>query len=159
MSSSPEESLQQLLLNMKTLLLSTLNKEGLPNISYAPFFRDEDGVYYIFISQLANHTQDLLTNPVAAIMLAADEQDTQQVFARTRVTYQCHVERVAVENHQYEMLLDQFSIKFGSVIDVLRDLPDFILFRLTPEHGRFVKGFGQAYELKGKLLQELKPVK
>ncbi|MEE9350828.1 MAG: pyridoxamine 5'-phosphate oxidase family protein [Thiotrichaceae bacterium] len=159
MSRSPEEALQQLLTDVHTLQIASIRSNGLPNISYAPYIRDEHGTYYIFISQLASHTQDLIENPAVAILLTLDEQDTKQIFARTRVTYQCQVERVLIEEQSYSLLLDQFAESFGNVVSVLRDLPDFILFRLTPESGRFVMGFGQAYELTGDSLQELLHIK
>ena len=156
MSHSPEEVLQQLLSTIHTIQISSITPNGLPNISYAPYVRGEDGVYYIFISQLASHTEDLLANPAVAILLTEDENNTRQVFARTRVIYHCRVEVVHSEGLLYEPLLSQFSEKFGNVFGVLRELPDFILFRLIPESGRFIKGFGQAYELKGEKLQDLK---
>lgn len=156
MSKSPEEVLQHLLQSIHTIQISSLTTDNLPNISYAPYVRDESGAYYIYISQLASHTKDLLDNPVVAIMLTEDEQDTRQIFARTRVTYQCHVEVVLPSEQSYSILLDQFAASFGGVIDVLRELPDFILFRLLPDNGRFVKGFGQAFELEGVLLQNLR---
>lgn len=159
MSHSPEEVLQQLLSTIHTIQISSITPDGLPNISYAPYVRGEDGVYYIFISQLASHTEDLLANPTVAILLTEDENNTRQVFARTRVIYHCRVEAVHSEGLIYEPLLSQFSEKFGNVFGVLRELPDFILFRLIPESGRFIKGFGQAYELKGKKLQDLKHIK
>ncbi len=155
MSHSAEEVLQQLLSTIHTIQISTITPDGLPNISYSPYIRDEQGAYYIFISQLASHTSDLLENPVVAILLTEDEKDTRQLFARTRVVYHCRVELVHSEEHSYEALLSLFSEKFGSVFSVLQELPDFLLFRLIPENGRFIKGFGQAYELEGKKLQEL----
>ena len=159
MSSTAEEDFQQLLSSIHTIQLSSITSDSLPNISYAPYVRDEQGAYYIFISQLASHTQDLLDNPVAAILLAEDEQNTRQIFARTRVTYFCRVEIVNVKENNYPLILDKFSEEFGSVISLLKGLPDFILFRLVPESGRFVKGFGQAYELEGENLQELRHIR
>ncbi len=158
MSNSPEVVLQQLLTETQTLHLSSIRPDGLPNISYAPYIRDEQGAYYIFVSQLASHTEDLLNNQIIAIMLTKDEQDTQQIFARTRLTYQCQVEKVSESEQDYQPLLDQFATKFGNVVSVLRNLPDFILFRLVPESGRFVVGFGQAYRLAGESLQKLQKI-
>jgi putative heme iron utilization protein len=47
----------------------------------------------------------------------------------------------------YDALLDRFEIRFKQIINVLRTLPDFILFRLEIQSGRFVQGFGKAYEI------------
>ena len=88
-------------------------------------------------------------------MLTADEQDTKQIFARTRATYSCSVSQVSTSDGLFSAQLDQFEENFGSVIALLRGLPDFILFRLSPISGRFVMGFGQAYGLGGPALQDL----
>ena len=40
-----------------------------------------------------------------------------------------------------------FQRKFGKVFDMIRPLPDFVLFRLIPDGGLYVRGFGQAFEV------------
>jgi len=158
MKKSPQESFKKFKGNVKTLSLSTLTDEAKPNISYAPFIEDENGSFYLFLSQLASHTQDLLTHPVASILLLEDEQDARQLFARQRISYQCQVEVVATEDNTYEELLEQFQQRFGKVIELLGSLPDFKLFRLSPYEGRYVKGFGKAFELTGPNLTELQHI-
>lgn len=39
--------------------------------------------------------------------------------------------------------------RFGDIIDGLSGLEDFVLFRLAPTQGLFVKGFGQAFQVSG----------
>ena len=58
----------------------------------------------------------------------------------------------------YNPLLDRMQARFGEVMGVLRGLGDFVLFRLKPQTGRFVMGFGQAFVLAGQCLQELQPI-
>lgn len=158
MSKSPLEILQQLLDQTQSLQMATLNAQGGPAISYAPFIRDEQGCFYVFISQLASHTRDLLQHPQVAIMVIADEHETRQIFARTRATYQCQVEVIGRDEALYNPLLDRMQARFGEVMGVLRGLGDFVLFRLKPQTGRFVMGFGQAFVLAGQCLQELQPI-
>jgi len=43
-------------------------------------------------------------------------------------------------------IVDKFAQGFGSIITVLRDLEDFRVFKLTPTSGRFVMGFGKAFD-------------
>jgi len=155
---SPPEVLGKLLAEAQTLQLATLDAAGEPAISYAPFVRDAQGNFYIFVSQLASHTQDLLGHPHAAVMLVADEQDTRQIFARTRATYQCAVETVARDAVQFPQRLDAMQERFGEVVGLLRGLGDFVLFRLKPQSGRFVMGFGQAFVLAGDGLRELQAI-
>ncbi|MDD5393388.1 MAG: pyridoxamine 5'-phosphate oxidase family protein [Thiothrix sp.] len=158
MSKSPQEALGQLLVQAQTLQLATLDASAEPAISYAPYVQDGVGNFYIFVSQLASHTQDLLRHPSVAVMLIADEQDARQIFARTRATYQCVAETVARDDAQFPPVLDAMQERFGEVVSVLRGLGDFMLFRLKPKSGRFVMGFGQAFVLGGEGLRELQHI-
>ena len=157
-----KETLEESFINFKqsvqTLQLSTLTAEGKPNGSYSPFVADELGNFYIFVSQLASHTQDLLVNPQASILLVQDEVEARQIFARRRISYQCDVEIVEQDSVDYVPMLDAMEKRFGNVMQLLRTLPDFILFRLKPYQGQYVKGFGKAYKLMGDGLLELEHI-
>jgi len=147
MKQDPEEALAELQQSAQSLFLSTITKEGMPNASYAPFVRDEANHFYIFVSQLASHTADLLANPHASILLAEDEKDCRQIFARKRLSYHCQCRVVEKIEANYDTVLDQFEARFGNMIPLLRTLPDFILFELTVESGNFVQGFAQAFKI------------
>ena len=100
-----KESLQKSFLrfkdSVKTLHLSTITKEGLPNASYAPYvfgqLEGDEGNLYIFVSQLASHTQDLLANAKVSVLLMQDEVDARQIFARRRINYQCLVVSMSIQ--------------------------------------------------------------
>jgi len=158
MDDSVEQSFRNFKQSVKTLQLSTLTKEGKPNASYSPFVVDKQGNFYIFVSQLASHTQDLLANPQASILLIQDEADTRQIFARRRISYQCDVEIVDADSSDYLLMINMLEERFGNVVSLLRTLPDFILFRLTPYQGQYVKGFGKAYKLEGEGLLRLEHI-
>lgn len=162
MSNLPEQDFLKFKTSVKTLSLSTLTEAGHPNISYAPFIEDDNGCFYLFLSQLASHTQDLLNpsnnNPVAGILLMEDEQVSRQLFARQRITYQCEISIIQSDDTTYTDILDNFESSFGSIIPLLRNLPDFILFKLSPTEGRYVQGFGKAYQLVGESLTELEHI-
>ncbi|MGB1092722.1 MAG: HugZ family protein [Oceanobacter sp.] len=155
MSDNPYEVLQTLKSQAKTLQLATLNNKGQPAISYAPFVLDADGDFYVYVSELASHTAELLTHGQAAVLLIADEQDTKQIFARTRANFDCLASVVDQGEAAYEEILDRFEFRFGNVMNVLRTLNDFRLIRLHPISGRFVMGFAQAFELAGPGMTEL----
>ena len=159
MGESLEQSFNNFKQSVKTLQLSTLTVEGKPNASYSPFVVDKQGNFYIFVSQLAGHTQDLLANQQASILLIQDEADTRQIFARRRISYQCDVESVSDESSDYLPMLNALEERFGNVVELLRTLPDFILFKLRPYQGQYVKGFGKAYKLVGDGLLELEHIK
>jgi heme iron utilization protein len=58
----------ELMESEQTLLLSTASTKGVPDISYAPFVRDNAGIFYIYVSELAGHTVNLLNNPLASLL-------------------------------------------------------------------------------------------
>lgn len=158
MSRDPRENLDALLDCARTAHLATLDQEGAPALGVAPFVRDDRGAFHVFLSGLASHTRDLLRDPRVAVMVTADEGDTPQPFARTRVTYRCVAEVVPREAPEFAAGLDALEERFGAIVRQLRGLGDFVLFRLVPQQGRFVQGFGQAFDLAGDGLRELRHV-
>ncbi len=130
---------------IKSLMLSTINAEGVPQASYAPFVMTSDRSIYIFVSGLSAHTQNLQTCPKAGVLFIQDEAETNQIFARQRLMYDCTVELIERHDPNWTGWADQFKTRFGNIIDMLRQLPDFQIFRLIPYAGRFVVGFGAAY--------------
>lgn len=143
----------------KTLILATLNASDWPEASYAPFIEDEVGNHYIFVSELAAHTQHLLENKKVSWMLIADEQDTRQLFARQRFTCVGHVEVISRDAAEFADRLEQMQDRFGEIIDLLKGLGDFHLLKLMPERATYVRGFGQAYALSGEGLNQIEHLK
>ncbi len=158
MSKSPQETLGQLLAGTQSLQIATLDATGEPVISYAPFVQDAGGSFYIFVSGLSSHTQEIINHPHVSVLLLEDESAARQIFARTRVTYRCEAEVVARDAAVFPQMLDALEARFGNVVGLLRGLGDFVLFRLQPVSGRFVMGFGQAFTLAGEGLRELQHI-
>ena len=156
---SPEIIYSNLLEKNRTLHLATVDNDGIPSASYVPFVRNKKGSFNIYTSRLSKHTRDLLQNPRASIMLIEDEQDTHQIFARTRVTFSCKAKVIEPTDKCYETILKTMEKRFGNIVETLRGLPNFVLFQLVPESGRFVVGFGQAFDLVGDELQLFVPIK
>lgn len=154
----------------KSLILSTLDSQGALETSVAPFIFKDDKLY-IFVSELAKHTQNLLglivsneslkstklPGLVSAILLA-DEAQTEQLFARERITLQLSVAELSAKDKAYSDLLNDFADQFGEVISVLRGLSDFHLFEFTIQKGGYVKGFGQAFAFENKPCNALQPI-
>jgi len=139
--------LQELLTSQQTLLLSTASASCVPDLSYAPFVRDQAGCFYIFVSELAGHTANLLNNPQASVMFIRPESETRNLFARERAVFNCSVKELDRDEPIYTAQLMALQDKFGEVVGVLRSLSDFHLFALCPESGRYVAGFGRAYTI------------
>ncbi|MBF6057794.1 MULTISPECIES: HugZ family protein [Thiomicrorhabdus] len=148
----------------QALVLSTLDENGKIETSTTPFAMDEGGSLYIFVSELSQHTKNLLwlcgqDQQVVSGLLLEDEMQTEQPFARQRLSFQARVAQVNRGTKQGQKALGLMKDRFGEIIDLLSGLGDFHLFALQPLEGGYVKGFGQAYRFEGCLCQNLRPVR
>lgn len=140
-----------LLTRMRSLQLSTVDNDGTPHCGYTPYlYRSPD--FYVFVSHLSAHTRDMDSTGRAAMMVIDDEQNSPQIFARIRASFQCEATSCSTGDDETERLLDAYQERHGKMAGLLRQLPDFRLVRLTPVSGQFVMGFGQAYRVSGKLM-------
>ncbi len=140
----------------QSAIIGTANGEGIPNASYTPFIIDEFKNIYIYISGLSTHTQNLVVNPHASVMLIEDEDKTEQIFARHRLTFECTATLIERDSDIWQEIMNSFHARFGEIMEVLSGLQDFRMFKLTPKEGRFVIGFGAAYFISGDNLNQLK---
>ncbi len=143
---------------LSTVILGTASSDGTPDASVAPTVIDTTGAFVICISGLAAHTRNLRANPRASVLLAVDEADTPQPFARRRLTFACTAQPVARGTPEHATLFAALREKFGPTLDVLAGLPDFDLVRLVPTGGRLVLGFGAAYDVDPLDWQTVTPV-
>lgn len=132
----------------RTLQLATVDAEGRPNVSYAPYVQNQEG-YFVLISKIARHARNLLENPNVSLMMIEDEESSKQLFARKRLTFDAVANVVERDTEVWHQVVGQMKERFGEIIDGLSQLEDFVLFNLKPESGLFVKGFGQAYQVSG----------
>lgn len=70
----------------KSLMLSSLDENGLPYASYAPFAVGDDCLY-VLISEIAVHGKNLQLNPQASALIIEDEDTANELFARLRVFF------------------------------------------------------------------------
>lgn len=141
---SPKEQLQELIVEQKSLQMASLTSEGLPYASYAPFV-NHNGYFYIYISELAKHTQNLIEDKRISILIVEDESKCSQIFARKRLSGEGDVVEVERTEESYVEIVEVFTERFGNIMNVLGNLSDFRLFRIEINAGGFVMGFGKAY--------------
>ena len=128
----------------KTLMMATLDQNATPNVSYVPFAFLEDS-YYVLVSEMAQHGQNLQQCKQVSIMLIDDESETRQIYARKRVTFDATASEVPRDSETWQRGIAALRARQGNILDNLSQLADFRLFRLIPEKGLYVKGFGQAF--------------
>ena len=139
----------------RSLQLATVSADSTPLASYAPFVVDADQRFYILVSDLSAHTRHLQERGVASVLLIEDEAKTLNIFARVRMTLTCAASEVQRGSDAWHSAIQVFHARCGSIIETLCALSDFHLFRLTPESGVFVKGFGKAYKIDGEGLNRI----
>ncbi len=132
----------------KTLILSTSNTENQPLTSYTPFVRFNDNRFGIFISNLSEHTKNLRTNNKLSVMMIEPEAESSQIFARTRLIYQCTAEFCLKGSDEETLIINSLEKSFGKIMQQLKQLPDFNACYITPSSANFVCGFAQAYSFK-----------
>ncbi len=147
-------SLDEFLEPLKSLTISSIDENGNPFSSYAPFVKFNHK-YYVYLSLMAKHSNNLTQNPKTSIFFCEDEKDCKNIFAKKRATLQCEVKRLEQNSNEEKEILEQFGLKFGNeMITMLKNLGDFYLFEFKPFYGGAVFGFGKAYNLGGENFEE-----
>ena len=148
------KNLNEFLEQIKSLTISSLDENGYPFSSYAPYVK-YNNKYYVYLSLMAKHSSNLTQNKIASIFFCEDEQDCKNIFAKKRVSIQCETLKLAQNTQNEEEILNEFKAKFGEeMVNMLKKMGDFYLFEFTPFYGEAVFGFGKAYNLGGENFEE-----
>lgn len=137
-------------------MLATTSSEGLPEASYAPCYYSQ-GSFYVFVSELASHTRNLLQNPQASLLLT--ENQPRNLFACKRATIQVLAQPLDRNSALAEGILNQMQEQLGDTLALLKQLQDFHLIQLQPQKASYVTGFGKAFELQGQELEKITHIK
>ncbi|HEX5011004.1 MAG TPA: DUF2470 domain-containing protein [Planctomycetota bacterium] len=141
--------------SFRSVVLATTDADGRPHASYAPFVVDERRHLYCLVSGLAEHTANLQATGRACALFIEDEGRAQQIFARRRLTYDCRADVVPAGDPLRADIARRFTERFGGIAQQLLSMPDFRPVRLVPVKGRFVIGFGAAFDVEGADLARL----
>lgn len=134
---------------LDAVMLSTTSTEGIPDASYAPCFLDGVGRCLVLVSRLAQHTENLVTHPVASLMWIEDRNSNRNAFARRRLILQCSAENIERDSEEWNGILGQMEEQLGNTVRLLASLPDFMLFRFDAVRGNYIRGFAQAHLVSG----------
>ncbi len=135
---------QELINASKSVILATVDADGFPNPSYAPFVQ-VGSTFYILVSFMAKHTKNLADGRKAAIMFIEDESATKQIYARERLTLEAAPSQIEKDSEVWNNVVAQLKQTHGKVVDVISEMGDFILIALQPVKGSYLNGFGSAY--------------
>ncbi|RXJ97390.1 heme iron utilization protein [Malaciobacter molluscorum] len=140
--------LNEFINSFKSINLSTLDENNFPFSSYAPFIK-YNNKYYVYLSDMAKHANNLKNNPKVCIFFIEDEKDCENIFARKRVTLQATSNLIKRDTKKFEKILDEFEKLNKDTVKVTREMLDFNLFELAPIYGEAIFGFGKAYNIGG----------
>ncbi|MGV2450285.1 pyridoxamine 5'-phosphate oxidase family protein [Chryseobacterium cucumeris] len=141
---------QELINASKSVILATVDAEGNPNSSYAPFVQ-VDQIFYILVSFMAKHTKNLADGRKTSVMFIEDESATKQIYARERLTIEAATSQIERDSEVWNAVVGKLRETHGKVVEVISEMGDFILIALQPVKGSYVNGFGSAYFVNSKL--------
>ncbi|WP_270978239.1 HugZ family heme oxygenase [Campylobacter helveticus] len=147
-TSGVEKELKEFMLSFNSVCLATLNKNGEVVCSYAPFVSTQWG-NFIYISEVGEHFENIKANPDnIEIMFLEDESKAASVILRKRLRYRVRASFLE-RGEDFDRVYDGFERQTGGEggIKTIRKMLDFHLVKLEFGKGRFVKGFGAAYDI------------
>ena len=134
--------LRNLLLKERIAHLGTL-RNGAPMVSMTLFMPEKDfSAFYVHVSRLAWHTQDMAQDPRVALSIAETDDGRADPFTLMRVTVRGEAQRIALREDLKLRWLERFpeqAINF--------ELADFSFWKITPRDARFVAGFGRIHNV------------
>ena len=134
-------SLARLLTTQRIAHLATL-RGGAPMASMTLYLPAPDfSAFFVHVSRLAWHTQDMLQDPRVALSIAETDDGRADPFTLMRVSIRGEAVQLK-DNNMKEAWLQRFpeqAINF--------ELADFSFWRIEPRDARFVAGFGQIHNL------------
>ncbi len=146
MDSTSEQSLARLIRNTRIAALGTIH-ECEPNQAMVAIACESDfSVFYIHVSKLGKHTRDMEQNPHVSLLIT--EADDHRAHPQTLVSVCISgvAEIIPRNASDYVHIKDLYIQRFHEA-DQLFSLGDFNLWKITPKSGRFVAGFGRAFNL------------
>ena len=141
---------KELIANSKSLILATIDENGNPLPSYAPFV-EIDNTFCVLVSYMAKHTKNLAEGRKASVMFIEDESATKQVYARERLTMDVSTSQIERDTEEWSSIVEKLKERHGKVVEILNGMTDFIMIKLQPTRGAYVNGFGSAYFVDEKL--------
>jgi heme oxygenase (biliverdin-IX-beta and delta-forming) len=146
MDQQSEQTLARLIRSTRIAALGTLH-DGEPNLAMVAYaFAEDFSAFYIHVSKLGKHTGDMENDPRVSLLLT--ETDDRRVDPQTlaRVSIRGMTEILPREDPTYTQVKNIYLTRFPEA-EQLFSLGDFNLWKITPRGGRFVAGFGRAFNL------------
>jgi putative heme iron utilization protein len=128
--------------------LATL-RAGAPMASMTLYLPEEDlSAFYVHVSWLAWHTQDMLKDPRVALSISQADDGRADPFTLMRVTVRGEAAQLQKGNVS---LKERWLARFPEQA-VNFQLADFSFWKIAPRDARFVAGFGRIHNISAREL-------
>jgi heme iron utilization protein len=141
-----EQTLARLIRETRVAALGTLH-DGAPNLAMVAYaFAEDFSAFYIYVSKLGKHTTDMEKDPRVSLLIT--ETDDRRLDPQTlaRVSIRGVAEILPRTDPGYAQVKTIYLERFPEA-EQLFSLRDFNIWKITPKGGRFVAGFGRAFNL------------
>lgn len=146
MDTDAARSLKQLIRKERVAALATL-RDCAPHASMTLFLAADDySAFYIHVSRLAWHTQDLLKDPRVALLMTDADDGRDDPFTLRRLTLRAKASRIANDAAEFGFLKSAWLGRFP-MQSINFELADFNFWRLAPLDARYVAGYGRIMNL------------
>jgi putative heme iron utilization protein len=152
MNSETSAALAQLLRKERIAHLATL-RGGAPMVSMTLYRAEEDfSAFYVHVSRLAWHTQDMLQDARVALSIAETDDARPDPFTLKRVSIRGEAVELPSQGAPFEKLKGAWLERFPQQ-EINFELADFSFWRIAPRDARFVAGFGRIHNLSAEQLK------
>lgn len=149
-----EKLLAHIIRTTRIAALGTLRDET-PQVSMVAYISIEDfSAFYIFVSRLAQHTLDMQKNKQVSLMICENDDDRPDPQTLARVSIRGAAENIQNGEPGYTPIKEMYLARFPQS-EQLFNLEDFNFWRITPKGGRFIAGFGKAYNITSDALKKV----
>lgn len=148
MLKSTIRDLQSLFTEQRVLSLAlTLPPDGVAYAGLLPFLMDTDRTAFLVrASRLARHSKGLTAGARVCALIREKDDATKDPLQLKRVMFECTVEPLASDTPEWTAAAGRYLERFPSA-ELTLGLTDFRIYRLVPESGMYVAGFGRAIAL------------
>ena len=134
--------------------LGTLHN-GEPNLAMVAYaFAGDFSLFFLHVSRLGKHTTDMENNPRVSLLITEVDDRRPDPQTLARVSIRGTAEILPRTDPDYAEVKRMYLKRFPEA-EQLFNLGDFNLWRITPKAGRFVAGFGRAYNLVPEALKKM----
>lgn len=153
MDANDRQTLARLLRTQRLAAFGTL-RNGAPLVSMILYAVSPDFMkFYLHASRLAWHTQDILQDPRASIMIAETDTGEKDPQLLARISIRGEAIAVPVAAAEYEEAKSTYLAKFPEAAFNFT-LGDFSIYKIEPRTARYVAGFGRVFNLTAEDLEQ-----